>query len=132
MLKKPVSCYSISNPNYYFTNELLDKTLKELYEKDIDFNKIYVSKKGIFNRLFIHCGLCTYPPYDDIPKTYNLEEDIANGEQSSYTSNRIFTKQEMLAEEKEDHQITRKRIEYYQKIYRIKYTKSICTQTEEK
>ena len=132
MLKKPVSCYLISNPDYYFTNEILDKSLKELYEKGINFNKIYVSRTCIFfSRLFIFFGCFTSPPFDEIPKTHNLEEDIANEALGSYGSNQIFTKKQMLAEEEEKRQTTKKRIEYYQRIHRRKYTKSITTQTNE-
>ena len=129
MLKKPLSCYIISSNGYYLTDELLDKTLKELYEKGIDFDTIYVNRKGLFYRLFIYCNFNTYPPYDEIPKTHDLEEDIRNGEQETHTT--IYTKQLMHDIEEENRQYKRKCIEGYQRIYRKEFTKSISTQTDE-
>ena len=131
ILKKPLSSYIISNRNYYITNDILDKTLQELYERNIPFRNIYVKNTNFFDRFFILYGCYIYPQTDEIPKVFDLEEDVSNGKPKANSQNLFYTRQNMIALHKKECKQIREQLE--PSLIKYRKTSLVCssTQTEE-
>ena len=80
IVKKPISNYVIRNrKNYIFDIHVLNQTFQTLYEKGIEFDCITATYKTFCDSIFIYFGCSVLKDIQDLPKKYDVNEDLEDG-----------------------------------------------------